>query len=156
MSNRTKTADTVDCAALQLAEVIKRYDELERMDPEKGTLEDTYQRAEMKDVYWRGEALVDYITTQKAQTLDGVLVQMALAVHFFNWLEAMDLDRPGREETEHRFRCLMYSAASMLSTIVDTDALSRLIERYMGPHQNPWKTSDERIAYVEAERDKAA
>jgi len=139
--------DPVIAAAEQMAVMIARGNALEDLEA-KGASEEIYRKDEEDDLYLRTDALAEYIATQRPKTVEGAIVQLALATTFFDLVVDNELANHVQKRCKHSFNRLAYSAIDFLRSDADLGSLSAVFERFMGSHIDPWKTSDERLAIV--------
>lgn len=105
-----------------------------------------YIDSEIRHVGDRIDALIDYASTLKAQSLEGAMFQLALLNDCLNSLtdsqhspgEAAAIGRRGR-----RFGC---SIQRVLSNMTGIDPAERYLDRFMGGNRDPWDDYETRLA----------
>jgi hypothetical protein len=96
------------------------------------------------------QCLQAYASTIRAESLEGALVQIGLAVNLVYELLNDKLDESDRERIEDRFKRLIFSAVRALADDPKLDLVELSVWYHLGEHLDPWVPYESRVAAVQA------
>ncbi|MBZ6078780.1 hypothetical protein [Microvirga puerhi] len=139
---------------VKMGEEIKRsIDRCEQLDCDRRNASGSasiYMESEEKELYHRYTIMIDNLTTLRANSTKGALLQIAVANSIFNDIydNGDTLSAYEQEAQKHKFRRVIYSAFDFLAAKENCDLSSLPVDDLLGAHLNPWKSYEHCLALI--------
>lgn len=151
MHAKVSKPDPVVAIGRLIAEHTDCHNKLEREAWEaaraKRFSEEIYKRREVAHLSDRIDALTDYVSTIRANSIEGAIIQIAVASDLFESLVSNDLEQHQIDQKSLKFDRLIHSAITALGLGPD-DLRALGVCRYLSESSNPWEPVEKRIAAI--------
>jgi len=147
-TNPPSDGDPIVAIANEIAACHKRATELLRERTTGGSNRTIDKEAEVDRLYTRIYEARDELTGLKAQSVEGAVVQLAVASNIFSNIGENPLDLDHRCCALILYRRLVYSAISFLCDESGIEENDLALPLFLEPHLDPWKLPSDLPANV--------